>query len=230
MAETLQNVVAVKDDSNGNGTSASNPDPINALIESLGLNGFTKTTLDHNRFTSLGVMLAIALVGIVKKYQPTGDDPIYPPGKATAAMIQQEVDAKVADFQNQINQSKQDVANMQVQVEIAQAKIEQQKQEIGAVISAVAAVGAPFAGPFAPVVLGAAGLITAGLGADTLRKSSQAQQSSNTANAQAGSTQGNTPTATAGDSGAGGNQSDSLVTSVQEFAEAIAAAINKSKS
>jgi hypothetical protein len=53
----LKKVVALGDDTASNGKQPPNPDAWNAIIENLGLNGFAKSTLDDNRFTSLGIIV-----------------------------------------------------------------------------------------------------------------------------------------------------------------------------
>jgi hypothetical protein len=217
MAKKLKNVVAVSDDDTGTGAQTPNPDPVNALIEKLGLNGITKTTLDHNRWTSLGVTLGVLLIGIVKGLQPTTNDPFYPGQKATVATIKSEHDQIVADLNNKIAQSKKDVADMQVKVEIVEKQIEQDNQQLAAVVSTIGTAAAPLTGPFAPVVLAGVGLAVAGLSADTIRKGGQATDSSNAANA---ANAANNAT-----SGSGGTSSNGTQTSVTTQAEQFATSI-----
>lgn len=218
VATTLKNVVAVGDDDGASsGAATSSPDLLNSLVESLNLNGFTKSTLDHNRFTSIAVVLAVVLIGIVKIWQPTVEDPYNKGHYVTVAAIKTEHDQLVAQYQSNITQDQKDLTDMLTKVNAALQQLQAENQELGSVISAVATIAAPFAGPFAPVVLAAAGLVTAGLGFDTVRKTGQATQSSNIANSQT-----NASPNTAGNQGG-------VDAGVTQLTQALITALTKSK-
>jgi len=179
MAKKLKKVVALHEDDKSSG----NADGLNALLESLGASGISKTLLDHNRYTTIAAVLAITLFAVVKGYQPTTIDPFHPLHRQTAATITAEHDQIVAGLKSQIEASKKRVADMGPRVELAAQQIATQEKEIGTLIGTVATVAAPFAGPFAPVVLALTGMVAAGFAADGARKASQVTASVDAAKA-----------------------------------------------
>ncbi len=182
MGQVLHDVVAVHDaPSTGTGASANtpNPDPINALVEKLGLNGFFKSALDHNRYFTLSVIIAIIMAAVAMRgLEPTADDPLVPGAKATEQMLKTELAVYVNQRTAEIDAIHKEVADMQVKVAAAQNEIVQENAEIASVINTIAAAAAPAAGPYAPLILAVTGLVTAGLGADSVRKTSLANQAS----------------------------------------------------
>jgi hypothetical protein len=163
----IKQPVALVDDPNG--------DAVNALVEKLGMNGIGKTLFDHNRYSTLATLIALVLFVVVKGYQPRTKDPFFPKYSATIAQIQAEHDSYVQQCQNDIAASKKRVDDMKPRVQDAAKKLVDQEKQAGGFIASLLAIAAPFTGPFAPVVLAAAGVITAGFAADGARKSAIAQ-------------------------------------------------------
>lgn len=100
---------------------------------------------------------------------------------ALAAEYQKHIDAKATEFNASAAQISAEVQTKATLTQSVVADIRRQKSLWAEATDAVAAFVAPLAGPYAPVLLTALGLVTAGLGIDNRRKAAENQTTTNAA-------------------------------------------------